>query len=258
MVITADKVKELRDMTGVSVMQCKKALEEAGGDMEKAVLILKKKSSEIAAKKAERELKDGLVVIKSSGDKAVLVALLCETDFVAKNADFIDLTNKLADKALSEGVEAANKIAGEEINLLIQKIGENMQLGKIEIVPGKDLGIYIHNGKVGTIVSLEGGSGELARDVAMHIAAMKPEYKSVADVPENTKNSVREIFMKEVEGSDKPAEIKEKMLQGKIDAYFKEKALMSQSFIKNPDLTIEKLLQNGNAKLSSYVFYSVS
>jgi elongation factor Ts len=250
-IVTTEQVKELRDATGVSVMQCKHALEEAEGDMEKALAILKKTSSDIALKKVNREVKAGRVSLLSAAPKAVLVALLCETDFVAKNEDFINLLQKLTEKALAEGVEKMKTEAKGMIDIIIQKTGENIVLGDAFEVNGDVLGNYLHNDKIGVIVSLEGGTAELARDVAMHIAAMKPEYISEKDIPEDAKKTMLEIFEKEVAEINKPEEIKKKMLAGKMSTYFKEKTLLDQLFIKseNGDETVGKLLEKAKAKI---------
>lgn len=173
--ITTEQVKELRDATGISVMQCKRALIEAEGDMKKALAILKKTSSDIALKKADRSLNGGSVMIKNENNKAVLVGLLCETDFVAKNQDFTNLLETLLNKALKDGVEKMKTDAKEMINPIIQKTGENIQLGDAYEVSGEILGIYVHNNKIAAIVSLENGNAELAKDIAMHVAAMQPE-----------------------------------------------------------------------------------
>ncbi|MEI6480615.1 MAG: elongation factor Ts [bacterium] len=178
MAITTEQVKELRDKTNISVMQCKKALEEAGGDMEKAIIILQKKGSEIAAKKGDRVLGAARIAsyIHSSGLVGAMVEIACETDFVSKNEDF----------------------------------------------------------------------GKLAYDIAMHIAAQSPSYLKIEDITDAAKEKVKEVFLPEVEG--KPEELKEKILKGKLDAYFKEKVLLEQEFIKNPDLTIAKLLEGAIQK----------
>ena len=176
--ITLEQVKELRDNTGISVMQCKRALEEAGGDINKALAILKKTSSDIALKKVNREVKDGRACIKMADKKAVLVSLHCETDFVARNEDFATLLENLAEKALRDGIEKMKKEAKDMIDTIIQKTGENIQLGNVYEVKGDVLGSYVHNNKIGVIVSLIGGNTELAKDIAMHVTAMKPEYTS--------------------------------------------------------------------------------
>ncbi len=250
--ITTEQLKELRDATGVSIMQCKKALEEAGGDMEKALMIMKKKSSDIAAKKADRDASEGLVVVKSAPGKAVMVTLNCETDFVAKNDDFVALVNTLADKALAEGVEKMSAEAPQMINELIQKIGENIRLGEVKEFSGSTIGSYVHNGKTGVVVVLDGGTETVAKDVAMHIAAMNPSYTSRADVPESATTMARELFQKEVDESGKPEDIKAKMLDGKLTTYFKEQSLLDQPFVKNPDQTVEKLIAGAGAKLVSW------
>jgi len=178
--INTDQIKELRSRTGVSVMQCKKALEEADGDMEKALVLLHKKSGEIASKKAGRTLGAGAVAsyIHGTGNIGAMVELLCETDFVAKNDDF----------------------------------------------------------KV------------LARDIAMHVAAFKPEFLSEDEVTEEARQKARDAFLKEVEESDKPKEVKEKMLTGKVDTYFKEKILLDQQFLKNPEVTVRQLVEQAVQK----------
>ena len=173
--ITTELVKELRDKTGISVMQCRRALEEAGGDIEKAVAILRKTSEDIALKKNSREVRDGRVCVKVEKNKSVLVALHCETDFVAKNKDFVVLLSSLTDIALDGGIEKMKENAKDMINPVIQKTGENIVLGEVYEVNGNTLGSYVHNDKIGVIVSLDGGDTSLAKDIAMHVAAMQPE-----------------------------------------------------------------------------------
>jgi elongation factor Ts len=251
--ITTEQVKELRDATGVSVMQCKKALEEAEGDKEKALLILKKKSTEIAAKKSDREATAGAVAKAQKDGMGLLLVLRCETDFVAKNSDFTTLADTLATMALEKGKEETEKAAPDLIGSAIQKLGENIQLGEIMTVAAPVMGSYVHDGRVGVLVGLTGGTEALAKDIAMHIAAMNPEYKTRADVPADASEKVKALFAEEVANSDKPAEIKEKMLNGKIDTFFKERTLLDQSFIKNPDITIETLLKQSGATLVNFV-----
>ena len=255
--ITTEQIKELRDATSISVMQCKRALEEAEGDMNKALAILKKTSSDIALKKVSREVKDGAVMIKKEGSKAVLISLHCETDFVARNEDFTALLAKLADMALSEGVEKMKSKMKELIDLLIQKTGENIVLGETYEIEGDVVGSYVHNNKKGVIVSLIGGNTELAKDVAMHITAMKPEYMSPEEITSDARKTITEVFQKEVASIDKPEEIKKKMLEGKISTYFKEKTLLDQPFIKNADETIGQLLEKNKAKIKEVKIYSI-
>lgn len=259
--ITTEQIKELRDSTGISVMQCKRALEEAEGNMDKALAILKKTSSDIALKKGSREVNSGAVMIKATDTKAVITSLLCETDFVSKNEDFTTLLSKLTDITLSKGVEVMLKEATEMINQIIQKTGENIVLGDAYEVAGNVLGTYVHNNKSGVIVSLEGGNSDLARDIAMHITAMKPEYIVRDEISPDAIKMITEVFEKEVASIDKPAEIKKKMLDGKIATYFKEKTLLDQIFIKNTgeygEETIEKLLTRSGAKIKEVKRYSI-
>ncbi len=255
--ITTELLKELRDETGVSVMQCKKALEEAGGDMEKARIILKNKSKDAAAKKADRDAADGVIVVVGDASKAILLTLHCETDFVARNEGFVELANTLANMALTDGVDAMKANSGEMINQVIQKIGEKIELGKVEELSNGTIGSYVHGGKKAVVVALKGGTPELAKDIAMHIAAMNPAYTSREDISADSQEKAKEVFMKEVEESDKPAEIKEKILKGKIDTYFKEQTLLEQPFIKNPELTVGKLLEQANASMVTFIRESI-
>ena len=257
MAITTEQVKELRDATGISVMQCRNALIEAEGDMKKALAILKKTSSDIALKKMSREVSEGAVMIKSGDKKIVLVSLLCETDFVSRNEDFINLLNKLTDKVLSGSMEKTKAEAKDMIDPVIQKTGENIQLGEILEVTGDIVGSYVHNNKSGVIVSLLGGNVELAKDIAMHITAMKPEYLSRKEITPDIRKTVTEIFEKEIAGRNKPAEIKKKILDGKIATYFKEKTLPDQFFIKNDEETIGALLEKNKAKIKEVKRYSI-
>lgn len=261
--ITTELIKELRDTTGISVMQCKRALEEAEGDIKKALAILKKTSSDIALKKVNREVKDGAVMIKTEGQKAVLVSLLCETDFVAKNADFLNLLKNLTDLALEKMSAQGGSTSGwkdnakEMIDPIIQKTGENIQLGEAFEISGSVLGSYVHNNKSAVVVSLEGGNSDLAKDIAMHITAMKPEYITEQDITAETRNTMIEIFQKEIANIDKPADIKKKMLDGKLSTYFKEKTLLNQPFIKNGEETIGQLLEKNKAKIKEVKRYSI-
>lgn len=257
MEITTEQIKQLRDKSGVSIMQCKKALEEANGDMEKAIMILKKKSTEIAAKKSDREAGDGIVVIAKDNNKAIMLKLNCETDFVAKNDDFVQLGNALVTKALADGVDAMQTTAPDMISPVVQKVGENIQVGEIKEISGDVIGTYVHNNKVGTIVILKDGTETLAKDVAMQITAMKPEYIKKEEIPADMIEKAKDLFRGEVEASDKPADIKEKMLEGKLNAYFKEQTLLDQTFFKNPEMTIAQLLASGKAEFVSYLTMSI-
>lgn len=255
--ITTEQIKELRDATGISVMQCRSALVEAEGDMKKALAILKKTSSDIAAKKGSREVKDGAVMIKAKEGSIALASLLCETDFVSRNEDFTSLLSSLTDMVLEKGAESAKADAKDLIDPVIQKTGENIQIGEAYVVTGAVLGSYVHNNKIAVIVSLDGGSIELAKDIAMHIAAMKPEYLTKEEISADAQKTMIEIFQKELASVDKPEEIKKKMLDGKISTYFKEKTLSDQPFIKNSDETIGQLLEKNKAKIKEVKRYSI-
>jgi len=254
--MSIELIKQMRDATGLSVMQCKKALEEAGGDMEKAMMLLKKKSSDAAAKKADRETTTGRVSVQTNNGKTALITLLCETDFVAKNEDFIALADAIAQHALDHGKEETVAKASDLINPVIQKIGENIQMGTIEVVEAPVCGSYVHNGLIGVVTCLDGGDEALAKDIAMHISAMNPSYTTKEDVPEEIVAKAKETFAGEVD-TTKPAEIQEKILQGKIDSYFKDQTLMEQSFIKDPSKTIGQLLKEKGANLVTFISQKV-
>jgi elongation factor Ts len=176
---------------------------------------------------------------------------------VAKNDDFIELANELAKIAQVKGIEEMKKISDGIINPVVQKVGEKIELGVIEEILGNTLGSYVHNNKSAVVVSLTGGTTELAKDIAMHIAAMKPVYATNAEITDEEKAKVGTVFKKEVEESDKAPEIKAKMLEGKISTYFKEQTLVDQAFIKDPNKTIGNLLKENNASLVSFVRQSI-
>jgi elongation factor Ts len=258
MSISIEQVKELRDQTGVSIMQCKKALEEADGDFEKALIVLKKKSGAAAAKKADRDAQDGIIVIKGDDSRSLILTLHCETDFVAKNEDFQALANELADKAFADGAEAMKEISEEKIAEGIQKVGENIQLGEVSEITGTVVGAYNHNGKNTAVVALSGGSADLAKDIAMQITAMRPAYMSESEIPQEAKDKAQELFEEELAKEDKPEEMKAKILEGKLNSYFKDQVLMSQSFIKDPSKTVTQLLKEaGDVTIESYKVQSI-
>ena len=256
--ITTEQVKELRDATSVSVMQCRKALEEAEGDMEKAMIILRKKGSEIAGKKADRDASDGLVIVRTDGTRALTLIMNCETDFVAKNDDFIALANKLADIAWESGADAAREQSPALINDVVLKIGENIKLGSIDEVSGAVVGAYTHHtGKTATIVTLTGGTPEVAKDIAMHTAAMKPRYVHTSEINDADRAQVMDVLQAEVDATDKPAEMKAKIMEGKIASYFKEQTLDEQPFFKAPEKTIAQYAQENGATVAAFVSYTI-
>ncbi|MDQ5901371.1 MAG: elongation factor Ts [Patescibacteria group bacterium] len=255
--MTTELIKQLRDETGISVMQCKKALEEAGGDVEKARIILKKKSGVAASKKADRELASGFIASAAGEGKVAIVTLFCETDFVAKNEDFIKVAKSIAEKAITEG-ESAKESSSDTVNELIQKIGENIKIGDIKIAEG-NAGSYVHNGQIAAVVNLKEKNDELARDIAMHITAMRPAFMNESDIDETAKENAKSIFSKEVEeqAKDKPEEMKTQILNGKLASFFKDQVLMKQSFVKDPSKTIEQLVKEANNEIVSYTLEQI-
>lgn len=252
--ITTEQLKTLRDETGISVMQCKKALEEAGGDIEKARVILKKKSGDVAAKKADRELGAGIIVTAQNANKAVMLTLLSETDFVAKNDDFVNMAKSLAEKVLASGKDSVANESSEGLNELMQKVGENIKLGEIIEVESANVGVYNHNGHFASVVVLKENNADLAKDIAMHATAMRPTYMTESDIPNTDKENAKAVLVKEVEdqAAGKPEDMKAKILDGKIASYFKEQILLNQTFIKDPSKTISQLLKEANNEIVSF------
>ena len=253
--ITIDQVKELRNKTGVSIMQCKKALEEAEGDMEKALINLTKKSGEIAAKKGDRDLGAGVIAMAQEGDKTALVELACETDFVANNKEFQQLAKDIASHILSTGISGTDDEAVvAKCNEATQKFGERTELVRYEVFEGA-VGAYVHsNNSVGAVVAFEGDvDAMLAKQLAMHVSAQNPKYLLKSDITDEEMAKAKEVLQEEV--ADKPADMQEKILEGKINSYFKERVLMEQGFIIDPSQTVENSL-NG-ATISKFVRYGV-
>lgn len=255
MAITATQVNELRQRTGISMMSCKKALVEADGNEEKAIDILRKNGADKAAEKADRVTREGLVVTKVDGNKAVIVKLLCETDFVAKNEEFIAIVNKAAKTALSGGVEAAKSEAEPAIKELFTKLGENMSI-EVDAIEGEGIGEYLHtNGKVGAIVNLASSDAEKVRDVAMHVTAMNPEVISPDDLPEDLVIKEREIWAEQLKNEGKPEELIGKIMVGKEKKFREESALIKQSFVKDGEKTVEQYLESNS--VTSFVRMAV-
>ncbi len=252
-------VKKLRDMTGAGMMDCQKGLEETKGDLQQAVEILRKKGEKIALKKADRRASEGVIALTKSKNKVSVIILNCETDFVAKNKDFIKASQEFSDKLLELGREdfsvwAKNKIENE----LIVKIGENLQLGQYEIIAGDILGYYLHsNNKLATVVVLSQGSEELAKEIAMHATAMNPKYLAPADVPTEIIEKEKEIYREQLKAENKPVEIIEKIIQGKLNKFYQENCLVKQTYIKDDKINIEKLLDESKAKIASFQRFSV-
>ena len=268
--ITAGMVKQLREKTDAPMMECKKALTEAAGDMERAEEILRVKLGNKASKAASRVAAEGVVAIHISGDQKLgaIVEVNCETDFVAKNDDFLALSAKLAELVATQNPAdvaalSALTISGTSVEetrkALIGKIGENLSIRRFVRVAAKGtLNSYIHGGaKVGVLVDITGGDVVLAKDVAMHIAASKPVALSSADVPVELVEKEREIARQKAAESGKPAEIVAKMVEGSAAKFMKEVALLSQPFVKDDKMTIEALLKSKGAAIHSFTLYVV-
>ncbi len=265
MAITASMVKELRERTGAGMMECKKALVETNGDIDAAIEFLRKSGQAKADKKAGRTAAEGRVVIKTSDDgrSAAIVEVNCETDFVANDDNFTRFADAVARLVLEkrpatlEELLAASLDGGtvEEVRRgLVAKIGENITVRRFQLLDvSGQLGQYLHGNRIGVLVDLGGGSPELAKDIAMHIAASKPVCVSADEVEPALIEKEREIFRAQAEESGKPAEIVEKMVTGRINKFLKEITLLGQPFVKNPDETVEKLLQRENASVKRFV-----
>lgn len=254
--ITAEQVSSLRKRTGVGLMAVKKALEEAGGDEEQAIEILKKRGEAQAVKKADREQSEGSVFIASESRKAALVHLGSETDFVARGDDFKNAGDELAKKALSEGADAVKAHAETAIPELVNKVGENVSLTDVQVIEGSPLGTYVHsNSKIGVVIVLEGGDEDKAKDVAMHAAAMAPEVVNPEEVSDDAVEKEKAVWKDQLKSEGKPEDIWEKIMMGKEKKFREESALMKQEFVKDPSMTIEKYLDG--AKVTAYVRLAV-
>lgn len=265
--ITAGMVKELRERTGLGMMDCKKALVEADGDMEKAIEDLRKSSGLKAAKKAGRTAAEGVVItrVADDGAYAVVVEINSETDFVARDDNFLAFANKAADIAFAEKQGDVAKLLADgleaEREALVQKIGENINLRRVQVVEAPAGGVvdaYVHsNNRIAVLVALTTSETELARDVAMHVAAVNPMVVRADDVPQEVLDKEREIFTAQAAESGKPAEIIAKMIEGRIRKYVSEITLLEQAFVKDPDQTVGALLKKAGTDIVSFVRYEV-
>ena len=268
MSISASMVKELRERTGAGMMECKKALVETGGDMDAAAELLRKSGQAKADKKSGRVAADGRIVIKTNGSKAVVVEVNSETDFVAKDENFVSFAESVADSALASGTTDVGVVANETLadgrtveaarTDLISKIGENISVRRIAAVESTgSLGHYTHGAKIGAVVALEGGDEELARDIAMHVAAINPTCIDESGVPAETLERERRIFAEQAAESGKPPEIVEKMVTGRVAKFLKEITLVGQPFVKDDKVSVGKLLDGAGAKVTSFVRFEV-
>lgn len=265
MAITAAMVKELRERTGAGMMECKKALVEADGDIEAAIEAMRKSGQAKAAKKAARTAADGVVVIRvaEDGKRAVMVEVNSETDFVAKDAGFAAFADAVAETALESGASDVETLGGLPIRrgddttiaaareALVAKIGENIQVRRLLRFDDAKGTIYSyrHGVRIGVLVEIEGGDADLGKDLAMHVAASNPLCVSADQVPAETLAKERDIFRVQALESGKPENIVDKIIEGRVRKYLQEVTLLGQAFVKDPDTTVEKLLGQAGAKV---------
>ena len=270
MAITATTVKELRERTGAGMMDCKKALQETDGDIEKAIEDMRKSGMAKAAKKAGRVAAEGLLVIKQNAEtgQVVITEINAETDFVTKDDSFKDFCDQVASCILANqpadidslmGCNIGEQTVEETRQHLVAKIGENTSVRRFSLIDSAQgtLASYLHGVRIGVIVELEGGDEALAKDVAMHIAASNPVCIAEEDVPKDLLDKEKEILIAQAEESGKPAEIIEKMIGGRINKFLKEITLLGQPFVKDPDQTVAKLLESAGASVKSFIRYEV-
>ena len=260
MEIKASQVKELRDMTGVAMMECKKALVECEGNIDKALDLLRSNSALKAEKKAARVAADGVLKIFVGNDYATLIEINSETDFAAKDANFVDFTNEVHDFIAKNKISDISQLFESEIEekrkSLVQTIGENIQLRRLitkDFSSDMNAGSYIHSdSKLGAVVVISGGDESLAKDIAMHVAAFNPLCLSESDLDPEIIEREKAIYMVQAEESGKPKEIMEKMIEGKLKRFLSEVSLLSQDFVKDSEISIQELLDSKNAKIESY------
>lgn len=272
MAITAQMVKELRERTGAGMMDCKKALAEANGDMEAAIEEMRKSGVAKAAKKSGRIAAEGVVVISSGDKEAVMLEVNCETDFVAKDENFLGFVNATleciadgrpadVDALLGMSLPAGDATVEQACHELVARIGEKISVRRFVIIPrqGDVLGHYLHGSRIGVVVDIRGGSEDLARDVAMHIAGTPtpPVCINAGDIPSELLEQEKAIFAAQAAESGKPADIVEKMVMGKLNKFKKEVALLDQPFVKDPDQTVSGLLKSAGAEILAFNRYQV-
>ena len=256
----ASQVKELRDMTGVAMMDCKKALVECEGDIEKALDLLRSNSALKAEKKSSRVAADGILVASVNEDYATLVELNSETDFAAKDANFLSFGEKVKEYVSKNKIFDTSTL--EESSLeddrktLVQTIGENIQIRRVvtlEYDSSMDIGVYIHSdSKLGSLVVVKDGSNEIAKDIAMHVSAFNPLCLSQDDIDQDVLEREKAIYQNQAQDSGKPQEIMDKMVEGKIKRFLSEVSLISQNFVKDPDITVQEYLEKDGATIVSF------
>lgn len=266
MIITASLVKELRDKIGAGMLDCKKALTETDGDIDKAIDWLREKGISKAAKKADRIAAEGLCNVVVRGNDAVILELNSETDFVAKNAEFLDLLDNIAEAILASNasnteesllVKMGNETLEDVLVASTAKIGEKLSLRKVSRITKTDtqnFGAYKHmGGRIVTLVVIDNGDEEVAKDVAMHVAAINPQYISQSDISQEVIEHERKVLTNEALNEGKPANIVEKMVVGRLNKYLKDMCLLNQPFVKNPDITVEDYVKQNNSVVKSFL-----
>ncbi len=256
--VSATQVKELRERTGLGMMECKKALVEANGDIDLAIENLRKNSGLKAAKKADRTAAEGKIRVVVNAGVAVAVEVNSETDFAAGDANFNNFADQVVAKlAATKEADVAKLMEGEleqAREALVQKIGENITVRRPAVVEAETVGAYVHsNGKIACIVALKGGNEELAKDIAMHVTAANPRVVRGEDMPAEVLEKEKEIIRAQPDMAGKPAEIVEKMMGGRINKFLKENSLLDQPFVKNPDQTVGQLAKEGGAEVISFL-----
>ncbi len=256
--VSATQVKELRERTGLGMMECKKALVEANGDIDLAIENLRKNSGLKAAKKADRTAAEGKIRVVVNAGVAVAVEVNSETDFAAGDANFNNFADQVVAKlAATKEADVAKLMEGEleqAREALVQKIGENITVRRPAVVEAETVGAYVHsNGKIACIVALKGGNEELAKDIAMHVTAANPRVVRGEDMPADVLEKEKEIIRAQPDMAGKPAEIVEKMMGGRINKFLKENSLLDQPFVKNPDQTVGQLAKEGGAEVISFL-----
>ncbi|MDZ7782562.1 MAG: translation elongation factor Ts [Halioglobus sp.] len=264
--MSAAQVKELRERTGLGLLECKKALAAADGDVDKAIEELRKSSGMKAAKKAGRTAADGVVAarVADDGSYGVLVEVNSETDFVARDENFLAFVARVVDSAFEQRHTDVAALMADELEsareALVQKIGENISVRRAALMTADSgvVGSYVHgNNRIAVLVALKGGDQDLAREVAMHVAAVSPRVVAASDMPEAVVDKEKEIFSAQARESGKPPEIIEKMIGGRIKKFLSESSLVEQAFVKDPDITVGKLVSSAGAEIVSFDRFEV-
>lgn len=271
--ITATQVQQLRLRTGAGMMECKKALQQSGGDLDAAAEAMRKSGQIQAEKKSGRVAAEGLIVIKSdhASGISIILEVNCETDFVSRDESFKQFAEEVAQLALNNKIESVDNLltalfpeTGYSVESarqnLIAKLGENIQVRRLAFIyshPEALIGFYVHSGRIGAIVELQGGDEQLAKDLALHIIANNPLVISPGDVSADLLAKEREIFTAQAQASGKPSAVIEKMIEGRIEKFLDEVALLGQDFIKDPTLSVNELLKQSKAKVLHFIRFAV-